>query len=280
MRKYILKCLICFLLISGSAGCGQEPFPKTKLEPVRKFSLGTAKFTPFKKRPTAKELYKTTLRLYDSFDTIAATAECNSQQVNEWSEVDGKAEDIKIEKSRFMNELRAVEPDKMLSIVIDDEAWVSVENGKTSLWYFPTKHSYLMGKIVYRQHRHAAVWAGLLPPMGKSEIAFSSMKLLPDQKINGTDVYVLELRIPSFKDRYGFSIPETRKIYLGKNDLLPRKTMSIEKRPSEETALGLPNNIDTSVFLGFEVNSKLPKGLFPTHPPKGARPFSEAKTTN
>lgn len=274
MKKYILRYVICFFVTFGIAGCAREQFPNAKIEPVKKYSLGTAKFTPFKKRPTAEELYKTTLRLYDSFNTIATTIDLTWKLVHEWDEVDGKAENIKVYTGRITNEIRSIKPDKLLSIGSGDDNSVEVKNGKVNYYYYTFEHCYKMLDTGSNIHRHAANLAFLLPLKG------TSVKLLPDRKINGTDVYVLELK-PKKSQRF------YRRVYIGKMDLLPRRTVLIEQPknnkfvwpkqgPSHKKVRGVPNSIRTYEFIGFVANSKLSNDLFPKHPPKGTRRISKS----
>jgi len=98
---------------------------------------------------------------------------------------------------------------------------------------------------------------------------------MPDTKIGDCEVYVLELRMPYKKlQPRGRYLPNVRRIYLAKSDLLPRKVEEIgEQSGVLGNPRGMPGNTTTYYFSGFIANSRLSGSLFPTQPPKGAKPI-------
>ncbi len=228
------------LLMSLLPGCSHQPLPGVRIDPITTFSLGSAKFTPFKTRPTAQQLLAAALRLYDSFDTVAVTAKLHDPAPN--------------------LEYRAVRPDKELTTGMT----VTVRNGKTAFCYAPkNRHYIVLSTTRQEQGMPVARWLGL------TQDPFSSVRLLSDQSIGGVEVYVLELQAPGKLGKHGEIPPQKILIYLGKNDLLPRKKeITVVATPS---LYGQPEDVITEDFLGFVANSKLPDDLFPTKPPKGAK---------
>jgi outer membrane lipoprotein-sorting protein len=239
--------LIC--LLAGLAGCSREPFPRAPLEPVTRFSLGSAKFTPFRSRPTGKELYDAAIKLYASFGSVAATAEVPGRP--------GSRSDL-----RFDSGGRRTLVSNWLG------GSVLVCDGNRGLVYVPKSNSFFRRRPAWGAQRPdvAALWAGLMPSPGRP---FDSYRLLSDTVTNGTPVYVLELHEPA-RGKYPAQITRA---YLGKVDLLPRRLEYQDIETSKGRGrTGRPSQVATQVFTGFEVNITLPDALFSTTPPKGARP--------
>lgn len=252
------------LVLTAVAGCGNTRFPDTEIKPVKGFSLGSAKFTPFKERPTAQELYDATCKLYDSFDSVAATYEVREQEVSSWVIASkGKLEDIEQDVNKYQIELRIIPPYKLLS---KQDMSVIVDNKDSSIWYWPNKNEYGRFPAHKTVSHKVEVMFDLV-----SEQPTEEMSLLRDTTINGSDVYVLEVRLAEKKFKNGRQPARINRFYLGQSDLLPRKIELLEKRNREEEKLGVPRNGQVETFTGVRVNVPLKDDLFPTSPPKGAK---------
>jgi hypothetical protein len=163
--------------------------------------------------------------------------------VGEWAVQDGEAVDIKADEHTSEIEYRYKRPGMEL-ILID---------GKNP---FPNAD--------VSRNDPIAVWLKL-GPVARPEWArpIDRISLLPDAKVNGGPVYVLELHLPFMKWKQGWNEPETRRFYLGKSDLLPRRIEIVEERTGGDRLLkGLPSNTTRMVFSGFVVNRPLSDSLF------------------
>ncbi len=248
------------------AGCGHEPFPATPLEHVTTFSLGSAKFTPFRIRPTAEQLRTAAIALYDSFDTTALSA----SEVFREAGIDDETE------RNVPTEIRAAKPDKSLRI---DLSGCTVRNGEKAFWYISDSNEYYSRRPQTSKDQHNPVvdWIGLAAP----DVLLT---LLPDQVLDGTPVYVLEFRKMDSIYKHGKSQRwedhtlvgksplEKERIFLGKDDLLPRRVETFWIQNRKDGSLEWPAEATRHKdILGFVANSKLPDGLFPAKPPEGAK---------
>ncbi len=259
INKLIRILVVISVLAFIAVGCSHQPLPGVRIEPVTTFSLGNAKFAPFKTRPTAEQLRNTALRLYDSFDTAAATAKMQSEDVSKYVVVEGRAEDIQMSKSEVTRDFRAAKPDKEMTT----GAITEVRNGEKRYAYDPKRGHYFSLPLKQDGHRMpVGNWAGLYHARP------FSMRLLPDQQVNGAEVFVLEFRMPAERSTDGEMQPAMRSsVFLGKNDLLPRREETSIERAGGPVA-GLPDDIIRFDFLGFVANSKLSEDLFPAQPLK------------
>lgn len=251
VRELLAMCVFTLVV----AGCAAEQQPWPKLEPVKGFSLGSAKFTPFKKRPTAWKLYRTIRTFYDSFESDAASYRSRNGFFIGSSRERGRP--IRWNENSWV-EMRDKQPDKWLTSVHyeSDFPWISsitVQNGGRLISYSPGRGTFV-AEAWKHTHRSVADWI-----TGTS--ANTLMTGLSEQLLGNTEVYVLEWKIPA--KRYGGrNLPAaTGWLFIGKKDLLPR-------RWEMESA----NDIYRKDYAGFVANPDLPDDLFPTKPPKGAKP--------
>jgi hypothetical protein len=182
------------------------------------------------------------------------------QSVNGWIVVDNRAEDIKLESYRYTQEVRFVNPDKELILYRNDDRGYIVRNGSKRYLHFHANNKFnLISQTVGKEKNNAVVhWAGLSP-----DDHLVKKRLLPDARINGTDVYVLELHIKLKQPNGKWTGTEKITVFVGKRDLLPRKREYVTLRNGQDATLsGLPADKYTEEILGFVVNTKLSDDLF------------------
>jgi hypothetical protein len=261
-RNTVFSILICILAVS--TGCGKTRFPDAEIKPVKSFSLGSAKFTPFKERPTAQELYDATCKLYDSFGSVVASYEVESKSYHSWTEENGKLKDFKPDVNKWHEDLRIKKPGKYLR---KSDTTVEVGNGGSALAYYPTKNLYSTNPLGYFIAGDQVREILMLSKNGSDKLT-----LLPDSVVNGTDVYLLKIHSPGEEMEDGTVHPSfTRVFYLGKQDLLPRRMRWIFEPSKREKKIGLPNSERLTEFSGFRANVPISDDTFPTKPPKGAK---------
>ncbi len=244
-----------FALAATVAGCASEPMPGMRLEPVTKFSLGSAKFTPFKKRPTAEQLRAAVLKLYDSVDSAALSGKLHATSYDS-DAPKGSGFDVQIES-------RTARPGKYLEL---RGSFIDVGNGKKTLYYDRSHNTYSSGvvKDAGKRHNRIAEWIGLPYRSHRA-------RLLSDSVVNGVSVFVLELtRPPKEHNKFAPWARRTIRLYLGKNDLLLRRRETSEKVSLDSV---FPENTTVTKIDGFVINSGLSDDLFRTEPPKGAKPM-------
>lgn len=271
-RKWIWVIFWCLLALGVLifAGCGKPRFPKAPIKPVNEFSLGTAKFKPFVRRPTAQELFDRMLEFYDSFSSAAVSWRQSEHHFGAQPvEPGGAVEGIKEKTGTASVELRYVKPDKLLYKRDGDSPLTEVINGSVHLFYVPEQ------EICFRSRPGArnkipshllARYLDLVPGDGRE---YSSLQLLRETKVGSADVYLLEAKLPS-KVAGTRTLPaEVRRFYIGKSDLLLRRTEI--KEIADGVSTGASENRRTYQFLGFIANSLLSDDLFPTECPKNIR---------
>ena len=256
-RAVTVVCLAAILL----PGCGKPKTgdPRLDLEPVQGFSLASAKFKPFKHRPTAKELYERMYALYSSFDSMAASQDTAGHfPGHEWP-----AEHT---------EYRFRKPDKQLDCFSSgDFTDLDICNGKKRLRYDPAKNAYWPAKHMSPPDvEPPAEWLGVSP--WAQALSSWSIKLRQDATVHGVPVYILAMRMKPGLTRREEITSFTRLVHIGQRDLLPRK---IEKK-TEQT----DGTVDRSTitFSGIHADSPIPDRLFSTKPPSGSRPLRARKT--
>jgi hypothetical protein len=99
----------------------------------------------------------------------------------------------------------------------------------------------------------------------------ASVRRLPDTKLAGTEVYVIEMRRdPRKPAKNGLrAAGDTRRFFLGKRDLLPRKMVSWVDCGRDNR---VPKDTSTETYSGMVINTHIPPGVFPTEPPKQSKP--------
>lgn len=249
---------ICAVTIS-IAGCAGEQAAWPKLEPVKDFSLGSAKFTPFKKRPTAVQVYKATTRLHRSFKTVMLSSRNRGGVIIRDSK--GKAKGIRWLKRIESYELRVSLPDR------ETFSYSYVKDGKFMDGYVVVRTApdrlidYIVQANIYTVSTgdnwtpSAAEWMG-------EEYPRNYVSQMWEQVLGGTEVYVLQMRVPAYRDKHRRYPTQIARWYLGKKDLLPRRHES-----------ECVNDFYREDYTGFVANTKLPDNMFPTKPPKGAKPM-------
>jgi hypothetical protein len=248
---------LCLLI-----GCGKEQFPKEPVGRITTFSLGSAHFTPFKKRPIAKELYDTTLGLYDSFHSLAMSHDGTSRGV---FDPYNRGVETRVTTASAPVECRRAGPERFLQITwIKGKRNVAVCNGEKSLFYRSWNNTYRKTRFL---PTHAWNELGLL------RYSSVGLKLLPDSRVAGADVYVLQMMAEQRVQKMGGVFRTTRTVYLGKSDLLPRKFVDVFEKPRAANGRKMPPSTSTTVFHGVNANVDLPDGLFPSEPPRGAKPY-------
>jgi hypothetical protein len=254
--------MIAGLSLAVLIGCGKEQFPKEPVGNITTFSLGSAHFTPFKKRPTAKELYDTTLRLYDSFHSFAVSHAMTSRGV---FDPYGKGVGTRVTTASDEVDCRWAGPETYLQITwIKGRRNVAVCNGEKSLFYRSWNNTYRKARSL-----PMPAWNEL----GLLRHSNVGLKLLPDSRVAGTEVYVLQMIAEQRVQKIGGVFRTTRTLYLGKSDLLPRKYEDVFDKPPATNGRKMPPSTSTTVFHGMNANVDLPDALFPSEPPKGAKPY-------
>ncbi|MCX6345973.1 MAG: hypothetical protein NT018_13035 [Armatimonadetes bacterium] len=253
-------------MLSGCSAIGESGVRNTGT--VNTFSLGNIKSKTFAKSPSAEELYNAVLALYESFDTVAATYSYKSVEVNKYSVTeDGKAVDLQPTVRSLQGEYRYAKPHKELTVhnmsgklelivVHNGTRWL-VSGPEGTVWNGGNNAPLPKSSVILTEFR-----------VVDSELSWSKPKMhrLPDTNIKGTQVYVLQLnRTRTLHSGGKQSI--VVKLYLGKADLLPRK-MVVTSRSPRALELGLPGDIETWDYNGFEVGVKISDNLFSTTPPK------------
>jgi hypothetical protein len=236
-----------------------------EVKPITTFSLGSARFQPFRQRPSAKQLYDTALKLHDSFKTAAASKKVS---MTGYLLDLGRKEPMKSDPEY---DLRSADMDKELSVskMNGKPAIVLVHNDGKVLFYNVSGKTYSIGQMEPSErgdHSWAASWAELTLVPGEQ---ITGYQLLADSRVGGTDTYVLELttrlnrRSPVMGRGQG-----KRKIWLGKSDLLPRR---IESSTHHQSGGITQQNDCITEFRGFAANPGLSSAMFSLSPPEGAR---------
>lgn len=220
MRSSVTVAVFAGLGLSLLCGCGRAPVPGQNAGTVTTFSLGSAHFTPFTTRPTARQLYDTAVHLYDSFHSVALSRESTSLGV---FDPYGKGDWTVPTTARDKVEYRLVQPDKFVQVtVIQGRKGVAVANGKQSLFYRPWNNTYKRTRFLPEQ-----VWQH----MGLLRGHLTDVELLPDTRMGGAEVYALRMRAEQAIPKMGGTFKYANTLYLGKSDLLPRKLVEIYERP-------------------------------------------------
>ena len=232
------KAMLMLLLICVVCGCGKK---NPTLEPVNTFSVGNAQVPTLTDKPTAEELYTAVLQFYDSFDTVSASCELAVRTIGDAKVEDDSASGVKAGTTTRRVEYRYKKPNRELTII--DNMFTSVPSGDEK-----------------RKHPVAA-WLRLDPRIDPgSARTIDHMTLLNNSTVNGDQVYVLELRLPSQKLKQNFYSPEVRRFFIGKTDLLPRKIEVIQEHKMPVKALACESA--TTRFSGMMVNEPVPDGIF------------------
>lgn len=279
-KKYIIAGLgVCALLLIIWQMNSRVRFPREPIRTVNSFSLGSAHFTPFKHRPGGKELYDRMLKLYNSFTTLAMTCSHRTKIKGDWEWIDQPGLNTRIKQP------------SMLMQVNDDYTYVFVANGPSACQYWRGTNKYLFARDnkVNSSRIDIPVYLYLINPDAKAfHTKILRYDLMPDQRINGDEVYVLKLTTAerpitiedySLENQKHRALPSvtkttnkaqnmvTRIFYLGKSDLLLRKLEIID--PDQE-ALAKFSHI-VYLYSGMVANLNLPNRMFDTTPPKGAK---------
>jgi len=272
---------ISIIIIVLTSGCGRKSDIEKRVQPITQFSLGSAKFAGFQKPPTAEELIITVEKLYDSFDSVAMTTKNTSQNVKKYSYgADNQAHDIELDLDESVCDTRFVKPDKSLYLDRQKNGYLyDVTNGNTGYSYFQPENTYIAldNPTSKDPHRRIIDLTDILPRNNERIITM----LLSEKRLGTTDTYALEMHLKTRKYSGKWVDDKIKTVYLGKDDLLPRKIESVELHLGEDAKIeGLPQNNETQVFLGFVANTKIPGSLFTIKLPKNARPMKSLNQLN
>lgn len=249
---------VTLLVISG---CGRAPVPGENVGTVTTFSLGSADFTPFKTRPTVRQLYDTASHLYGSFDSLALSEELVSRGV---FDPHNNGTETRVTTAGAHAEVRWVRPHKEVDVTtIRGRKGVAVVNDLESLYYRPWNNTYCRTLSLFA--RGASQHLGLIEE--------SNLELLPDARIGGAAVYVLRMRIERDYGKAGGMHKFANIVYLGKDDLLPRKIVQTVQWPPANNGQPHPPSVTTTTFHGINANVSLPETMFSTEPPGDAKPY-------
>jgi outer membrane lipoprotein-sorting protein len=228
----------------GSAG---RQYPQAAVGTVKGFTLARSGPVRFHNHPTPEELYQAAMRLYGSFRSAAASYHV----VLTVQPKQGRAG--KTHKRASAGEFRSKGPYNTLLV---EWGTVDVAGPKTTYVYFRNTNTYLAmpRSELLSSKNPVAAWLGLIPYSD----THVTMRLLPDAWLRKTVTYVLEM---VFVPKDSNDLRVVKRIYLGKSDLLPRRTVWIIE--------GATLQYD---FNGFAVNPQLSQRLFPAGPPPGAKP--------
>ena len=266
--------LLLLMLVLAITGCGKkEDFPKAAMNSTTEFSLGSVKIEPLK-NPSAQELYQTIVGLYDSLQSVSTTYTTSKYESQTWQMDDkGKItianEQIKAPKTEFW----LLNPSKSIIKMDDTPRSRLFQDGKDLFTADPDLHEYQKMVVPPVLQTHLVTHAFGLAPCSiynNNELSprtISKLTLLPDTKINGTDVYVLEMCLAYSRNKR-IQPGETRRFYIGKADLLPRKIQFVYN-PISSNGLADNGNLKEFIFVGFKCNPELPNNIFTLTPPAG-----------
>jgi len=260
------------ILIISIGGCGQKDFPSASVKRAEGFSLGSAKIEPLK-NPTAEQLQSAVIKFYDSLQSASVSYTLERHSTDEWS-MDNKG-NVTIEKEALSvpeYDFVFCKPGKTLIKVEDENLVRKVQNGTDMLVVSVPGKAYTKYNVDARLAEHVIpLWLAVTPDTITDQNVLmprevTSLKMLPDDKLDGVDVYVLELSLKI--GGYGASgLPaEIRRIYIGKKDLLLRQ-MSIIQPPSLSTRKNDHGDLIVLKFIGFQCNVDVPKDAFPMTAP-------------
>jgi hypothetical protein len=286
LRRLLLVVCLCLVLGWAAYRWYYESFPRVPVGNITTFSLGSERFTPFRSRPTAKLLFDKTSKLYGSFQTVASSSRTD---IVDYDYGEGNVRNSMVETSE--NETRWASPDRFVgtrSLISSRETMgrqtiiaarqsgrgVIVSDGRASL-----RLAFL--RRIYDRRPAQQSWytnpARFIYQDDGTLQRFHTLRLLPDSRVNGCAVYVLELRgllgdtSPTLDDSV------LVRSYLGKKDLLPRRIDRITGRKVKgRMDFDKPGSLETHIFSGFVVNSALSPKLFDTRPPRGYKSSEES----
>jgi outer membrane lipoprotein-sorting protein len=272
IKLIVLLGLLALLL----GGCGHhDVFPKASVDRIDKFSLDSLRVEKFKKDPSAAELYAAMMKLYDSLQSVAASAESDILPSDLWS-INDKG-DFTIDKEPFSVpklDYRYAGPDKRLVKMEGQIPTVRVDNGKTVIVVYPEAKCYRNLTVPFAEKHAIADILGLTPASssqdeGMTQRSIETLTRRPDETVDGEKVYVLDVRLAVLARAGQPSLPaEIRRFFVGKDDLLPRKIL-ITQVPLFSNQPNEHQNLTRVIFQGFECNAKLSDDLFTKDPPSG-----------
>lgn len=249
-------------------GCFKESYPRVPVKDITRFSLGSAHFTPFKKRPKAKELYDKMVQLYESFSGVELTY----KRKFTWK----YNPDIKEREFGIVLNYRTKLPCKFLQVFesIEDGnrtlTRVVCTDGKARITYSLYGNAYCLKKLTSPAISTKHDTSELIPIYFFTKIL--KYDLLPDKRIKGEDVYVLKLSvIYPIRNATNKKSPAVYMLYVAKSDLLPRKAVFINDFVNENYTGPETPIRETYTYSGIVANPNLPDSLFDTRPPKDAK---------
>lgn len=140
---------------------------------------------------------------------------------------------------------------------------VEVANGEASFFYRPWNNTY---------RKCSFPPCNVSQEMGLLRENLTGLELHPDATVDGTAVYVLEMRAEQVVPKLG-RFTYTNVVYLGKRDLLPRKFTCVSGKPPAKNGWRNPPSTSVTLFHGVNANASIPDFLFSARPPKDAKPY-------